>query len=247
MTQPEAPPAGDAALPARYRRSRILNVVLGALVAFLAIVVFAQLSGGSAPGAQPQPTAGGSAAQRPEVERRDPADPAAIGDVDAPVVLVEWLDLRCPYCALFSRDTLPTIVDEYVDAGQVRVEFRDVAFFGEQSEAVAVAARAAGSQGLYVEYATAVYDAAPESGQPDMPREKLVGFAEQIGVPDLARFTADLDDPDLLAQVRADTVAAQRLGVTSVPFFVAGDTALAGAQPADAFRQLLDGAIAKAR
>ncbi|HLQ79477.1 MAG TPA: thioredoxin domain-containing protein [Brachybacterium sp.] len=36
--------------------------------------------------------------------RRDPDDPRAIGDVDAPVVLVRWTDLRCPSCASFHRD-----------------------------------------------------------------------------------------------------------------------------------------------
>lgn len=41
--------------------------------------------------------------------------------------------------------------------------------------------------------------------------------------------------------------AMQRLGVGSVPFFVAGDTAFSGAQPIDVFRNVLDDAIAAAK
>src|SRR5699024_2745913 len=68
----------------------------------------------------PEPPAGPETGAEPQpepvrVERRDPDDPMAIGDVDAPVVLVEWVDMRCPYCAMFGRETLPTLVEEYVE------------------------------------------------------------------------------------------------------------------------------------
>jgi len=170
----------------------------------------------------------------------------AIGAVDAPVVLVYWTDMRCPFCAVFSRDTLPTLIQEYVDKGEVRVEFHDVEFFGEDSAAAAVAARAAGKQGLFFEYLEAVYAAAPESGHPDMPRERLIAFAEDIGVADLAQFEADLDDPELRTATEQSTSFAQQLGVTAVPFFIAGDKALSGAQSVEAFRSFLDDALSKA-
>lgn len=180
------------------------------------------------------------------VVRRASSDPMALGDVDAPVVMVEWLDLRCPFCALFSRETLPRLVEDYVDAGLLRIEVRDVAFFGEQSVDAAVAARAAGQQGRFHEFVSAVYAAAPERGHPDLTREALLGFAEEAGVPDLDRFAADLDRPELRRAVVESTSMAGRLGVTSVPFFLIGDVAIAGAQPAEVFEQVLDEAIAAA-
>lgn len=170
----------------------------------------------------------------------------AIGAVDAPIVMIEWTDMRCPFCALYSRETLPLIKQEYVDAGLLRIEVRDVAFFGEESERASVAARAAGNQGKFNEYLSAVYEAAPEKGHPELPREELIAFAEQVGVPDIVQFTSDLDDKALLDAVRNSTSTAQGLGVTSVPFFVIGDKALAGAQPIDTFRQFLDASLADA-
>lgn len=248
-----ATPEPHAALMRRLKRAKVLNLVLGAVAAFLAVVVVAQslprstgaetASATARPDASAEAQADGrasGAAENPAIARRDPDDPFAIGAVDAPVVLVEWADFRCPFCAVFTNATLPVILDEYVDAGLVRYEFRDVAFFGDESTDAAVAARAAGEQGRFAEYLTALYAAAPEKGHPDMPREKLLAFATEAGVPDLARFEADLGREDLRKAVAQSTADAQRLGVSSVPFFVVGDQAMAGAQPIDAFRQFLD-------
>src|SRR5690606_18255870 len=140
----------------------------------------------------------------------------------------EWVDMRCPFCAVFSRDTMPQIIEEYVEAGLVRIEFNDVSFFGDDSTTAAVAVRAAGKQGKYVEYLHVLFAAAPDSGHPDMPRAKLLRFAEEAGVPDLKLFESDLDDPELQMAVHNSTTSAQQLGVNSVPFFVADGVAIAG-------------------
>ncbi|SDS01550.1 Protein-disulfide isomerase [Paraoerskovia marina] len=180
------------------------------------------------------------------IVRRDADDPMAIGSVDAPVVLVEWIDYRCPFCAVYSTEILPTIEDEYVASGQVRIEINDVSFFGDESEDAAVAARAAGEQGKYLEYMTVVFDNAPSSGHPDMPAEKLIAFAEDAGVPDIEQFTADLDREDLHAAVQESTATAQQLGVSAVPFFAIGTESISGAQPVDVFRQFIDARLPEA-
>jgi protein-disulfide isomerase len=217
---------------------------------FLALVVLAQLMQDSSPTV----TGGGDAATAPEdtgpvesaLVRRDAGDAMAVGRVDAPVVMVLWTDMRCPFCALFNRETLPKLMDEYVRPGKVRIEVHDVAFFGKQSENAAVAARAAAAQGKFFEYLKAVYAVAPEGKHPKLPASKLVAFAEQVQVPDIARFTADLDSEPLHQLAQQSTTTAQGLGVSSVPFFVAGENSIAGAQPIEVFRGFLDDALAKA-
>ncbi|MER7333001.1 thioredoxin domain-containing protein [Micromonospora sp. NPDC000119] len=238
-------------LKRQLRTARRLNVVLAVAAVFLLVVAIAG-AGNSRTGAErpvPNGAAGtpsdGADATDP-IALRDPKDPLAVGDVDAPVVLVEFADLRCPYCALFAQQTLPTLLKDYVDTGKVRYEFRDVAFFGDQSVDAAVALRAAAEQGRFMQYLTAVYGAAPENKHPDLSRKKLIAFARSAGVPDMAAFESDLDRKDLRDAVNAATSEAHQLGITSVPFFVAGDQALSGAQPLAAFRQLLDAQLAKA-
>lgn len=245
MTQ--VPPTPD--LQARLRRSRMAIVILAVIVVFLLIVVVAQATRGTAPFAglqsDDQEVAGSqSEVQKPNHQtpyiRGIEGDPMAIGDIDAPVVMVEWTDYRCPFCAVFTNETLPTLIREYVDKGLLRIEFNDVAFFGEDSLSAAVAARAAANQGKYLDFMEALYADAPEQGHPDMPREKLIGFAEAAGVSDMAKFQSDLDSPDLYEAVQSSQSQAQQWGIQGVPAFVVAGQYFSGAQPLETFRQLID-------
>lgn len=232
----------------RLRNARRLNIGLAIAALLLLVVALARPTGSPSQANRPAP--GSTTDVSPEatdpIARRDPKDPLALGVVDAPVVMVEFADMRCPYCALFTKQTLPTLIKEYVDTGKVRYEFRDVVFFGDQSAEAAVALRAAAEQGRFEAYLTTVYGAAPENKHPDLTREKLIAFAKSAGVPDLAEFEKDLDREELRTAVDSNTDEARRLGINSVPFFVVGDQALSGAQPLDSFRQLLDSQLSKA-
>ena len=176
--------------------------------------------------------------------RRDADDVTAIGDVDAPLVLIEYSDYRCPFCGVFARDTLPQLTKEYIDAGKLRFEWRDFPVFGEESMDGAMAARSAGEQGLYWEYHTAMYEDAPERGHLKINREAIMKWAKQVGVPDLGKFEADLDNPDLRAAVEADAAQARKLGASGTPTFVVGSRLVVGAQPIEAFRETIDEQLA---
>lgn len=239
-------------LERQLRRSRLLNVIL-AVVAALGLVFggvqWAQAGSVAAPAAGEQATGGaGSAAapQQPSLEKRIEDDPMAIGDVNAPVVMTEWVDLRCPYCAVFTRDTLPDVVKEYVDSGKVRIEMQDVAFFGEESLRASAAARAAAEQGRYFEFIDAVYEAAPESGHAELTAQELIGHARTAGVPDMDRFEKDMARDDLRAAATQATEQASKLGVSGVPFFAVNGQGISGAQPIETFREFLDQAVADA-
>ena len=67
-----------------------------------------------------------------------------LGSPDAPVTLVEYADLQCPYCAQWSRETLPVLVDEYVATGKLRIVFHGLAFIGADSDKALRTAFAAG-------------------------------------------------------------------------------------------------------
>lgn len=182
-----------------------------------------------------------------EMSRRIDGDPTAMGSVNAPVVLVEYSDFRCPFCALYARNIQPEIVKEYVEAGLVRLEWRDLPLFGQQSVDAAMAARAAGEQGLFWEFQDAVFAAAPERGHADLPPERLREFAQLVGVPDLQKFDHDRVNAELLNRVAADRDEGIALGVTGTPTFLVNDVPLSGAQPLDNFRAVIDQALERAR
>ena len=84
---------------------------------------------------------------------------SVLGRNDAPVTLVEFADLQCPYCAEWTARTLPTLVQDYVRRGKLRTVFRGLAFIGPDSNVAPRAAIAAGRDnrlwevvhGLYAE------------------------------------------------------------------------------------------------
>lgn len=249
-------------LERKYRRMRLATVILAAVSLLLVAALGTQsLQGGKAgqdsAGASASAGKDGTAADPaadscPVVDRLDADDPRALGDIDAPVVLHEWTDFRCPYCGSFSRETLPVLIEEYVETGKVRLEVHDAALVGgENSILIAAASRAAGEQGKYFEFYDEVYSA-PESAQDENGEfnlATLTEFAQSAGVADIPKFTADVESGKFEDAVREDTAEAQSIGVTGVPFFATTDCGqvMSGAQPVETFRQQLDAAVAAAK
>ena len=48
-----------------------------------------------------------------------------IGNPNAPITIIEFSDFQCPFCAKFHMQTLPIIMDEYINKGIVKLVFRD--------------------------------------------------------------------------------------------------------------------------
>ncbi|OQO90305.1 DsbA family protein [Saccharomonospora piscinae] len=232
------------------KRDAILVVVL----VVVAVGLIAYLAGGgsdddSAAGAQQprQEAADATAGADPlaDLPRREPGDPMALGDPQAPVTMVMYEDYRCPFCAKFSRDISPALVERYVDTGVLRMEWRDLPIFGEQSLTAARAGRAAADQDRFWEFTEAVYAAAPDRGHPDLTPETLREFAREAGVGDLDRFSADLASTRYDAAIEADAQEGSALGVSSTPTFIVNGQPVLGAQPLDTFVSVIDAADAE--
>jgi protein-disulfide isomerase len=69
-----------------------------------------------------------------------------LGAGTAPVTMVEYIDLQCPFCRQFETQVMPDIVKTYVKTGKVKVETRILKFIGPDSDRGRKAAIAAGLQ-----------------------------------------------------------------------------------------------------
>ena len=229
-------------------RARSLLVPALALVAVVALglAAFAGTPGGGDDGSGPEGTATDDARETGEaLARRDPDDPMAMGDVDAPVVMIEWSDFQCPFCASFALETMPTLVEEYVEAGVMRFEWRDFPVLGEDSVTAALAGRAAAEQDAFFEVHDEIFERDWERNVGDLSVESLTELAGELGL-DTERFAADMQDPELLQAVQADRQLGQQLGFTGTPAFVVNGRSMIGGQPVDAFRQLIEQAAEEA-
>jgi protein-disulfide isomerase len=70
-----------------------------------------------------------------------------LGSPNAPVTMVEYADMQCPYCREFDTESFPALVARYVRSGKVKVELRPLAFIGTDSARGRNALIAAGDQG----------------------------------------------------------------------------------------------------
>lgn len=174
-----------------------------------------------------------------DLSRRDVDDPRAVGRVDAPVVLIEYADFRCPFCGVFARETEPQL-QKYIKDGTLRIEFRDLAIFGEQSTRAAAASRAAGEQGKFWDFYSAVYGDAPERGHANLTDSELMSYAAKIGIKNMSQFTKDMDSTTIANDVQADAKEAYDIGASSTPLFLVNDEPILGAQPASVFIEKIE-------
>ncbi len=78
-----------------------------------------------------------------------------LGRPDAPLTMVEFTDLQCPFCNRFATQTFDQLKKDYIDTGKVRFISRDFPLdFHPQAMPAARAARCAGDQGRFWEMRT---------------------------------------------------------------------------------------------
>ncbi|OZF49325.1 DsbA family protein [Rhodococcus sp. 14-1411-2a] len=234
------------------RSTRRRDIWLLGIAVLVAAVLVGVLVVGMDDGDEPEATSGASTSAEPgmgatpatgplgDLSRRAVDDPMALGAVDAPVVMIAFSDFRCPFCAQFSRETEPQLIDRYVDEGTLRIEWRDLPIFGEQSFDAARAGRAAAAQGKFWEFTHAVYADAPETGHADLTIDALEAYAQQAGVPDMERFTADATGTSFDSAITTDSDEAQSLGIPATPAFSVNGDPVLGAQPLSIFVDLID-------
>jgi protein-disulfide isomerase len=173
-------------------------------------------------------------------EEEGPSDEAglghpALGSADAPVVMVEYGDFQCPFCAKFAREVEPKLVERYVEDGTLRMEWRDFPYLGRESLAAALAARAAQEQGKFWEYHDLLYE--NQSG--GFSDERLIELAREAGL-DVEEFESSFKSGEYEPLVREDFLEGQKRGVSGTPTFVINGTVVAGAQPLGVFEDVIE-------
>jgi protein-disulfide isomerase len=214
------------------------RLIVPALVATAAL-----LAGCASPPAGP---AGGP----PPAAEPAPATFNVIGREDAPVTIIEFTDLQCPYCARHAARTFPQLKRDYVDTGRLRYASRDLPLpFHAFALPAAVASRCAGEQGRFWEYRDALF-----ASQGTLGTEPYGRIAGELGL-DVARLEACRSDGRQEAAVRADIALAAQYGIRSTPTFVIGRVVdgefqgevVSGAQPYEFFAAKLDALLAAPR
>ncbi len=125
----------------------------------------------------------------------------------------------------------------------MRLGYWHVAFLGEESQWAAEASECAADQDKFWEYHDKLFASQNGENQGAFNKENLKQFAADINL-DTATFNECLDSGKYTQAVQEQTGVANQLGVRSTPAFIINGVPVLGAQPFEAFQQVIEEALA---
>lgn len=170
-----------------------------------------------------------------------------IGSPTAPVVLVEFSDFQCPFCAKFSSDVLPGLMTDYVRSGKLVLAFRNMPLrIHPFAENAARLAECAGRQGRFKEAHDWLFENHRQLGDAEARLQGTLGLSK-------TDLRSCLDDPSIAKLLQRDIDQAKGLNVRSTPSFLFGrwtkpgqvkiERVIKGAASAEEFRATIEGML----
>ncbi len=143
------------------------------------------------------------------------SDSPVLGDENAPVTIVEFSDLECPYCRAFYfgisgriEPAWPKIKENFIDKGKVKYVSKSFVAVPSHNPAAKIEAQGtycAGKQGRYYEYMHELFDIAGNAGAgannayskggESKLKEELVALAKKLKL-DVNKFKACLNSSE---------------------------------------------------
>ena len=219
--------------PSSRRASpKVLLIVGGVLVAVAIGIVLAVMLGG---GGSSSPTASvpavgsltGALPGAADVQRMFTGIPQAgntLGATTAPVTMVEYVDLQCPYCKEFETSVLPNLLTRYVRPGKLRIEQRLLAFIGPDSVSGRSAALAAGLQDKQFNFSELLYFNQGTENTGWLDENMVIATASSIPGLRVPKLLADAKSSTVSDTAKALDAEAKASGVNSTPTILVGKT-----------------------
>lgn len=175
-----------------------------------------------------------------------------IGEANAPVVLAYWSDYQCPFCKAVEmgheqipiEPAMPTLIEEYVETGKLKIVFKDYAFLSEDSTTAALYGRA-----VWELYPTKYW--AWREAMFTAQDEEHGGFGDEATILTLSGKIAGINAQTLKAKVAekteayttaidADRAEGTEMGISGTPGFITGKTLIPGADTLANFKKAID-------
>jgi len=171
-----------------------------------------------------------------------------IGNPDAEITIIEFSDFQCPFCARFHTQTLPSILEEYIDQGKVKLVFRDFPIQSIHPNALpaSVAAECANEQGKFREMHDILFENQNEWNRVETV-DAMTLFSQYASKMQLEQeiFDSCLTNGKYIEEIKKDLDDGRIYGVSGTPgFFIGNDKVgyveLKGAQPFESFKKIID-------
>ena len=151
-------------------------------------------------------------------------DGQALGNPNAPVTVQIWEDCLCPACQRWTSDIKPLLQSEYINTGDVRLEFHNLPLpnFEPGSVLGAQASLCAADQNTFWPYHDRLFATAQSRGQLGFTLDALIEEARQTGLNERDFFQC-MSSQQHRPTVDASRMEAQRLGLASTPSMFIND------------------------
>jgi len=173
-----------------------------------------------------------------------------LGNIDAPLTLVEFGDYQCSFCKRHFVQTHDLIMKNYVVTGNVKILFKDLIMTsGEDSINAAHATHCAKDQGMFWKYHYMLYNNWKGENTGWVTDDILNKFASDVDL-DMNEFSKCMSDNKWMNLIKASVEDANTMSVTGTPsFFLIGPeneiSKIHGAQPYEAFKRTIDSMLKK--
>ena len=168
----------------------------------------------------------------PSVSSLDFSHSPTRGLADAPITIVEFSDLECPFCAR-AVPTMQEVMKQY--PSQIKWVFKNYPLsFHTDAPLAHQALLAAGEQGKFWEMHDLVF-----ADQKALKRTDLLQKARSLNL-DMVKFTADLESERIKQQIEADRKEGSALRINGTPTFYINEHEYSGALTLDRFKAAID-------
>ena len=156
-----------------------------------------------------------------EIMRPGELPEMALGSKDAPVTIVQYASMTCPYCRRFHVEAFPALKAEYIDKGRVRYVLRAEFPIGRQSGLATVALRCAPPEKYFILYEKFMLQQASWLSQEVRP-DPIFKVAQQVGMT-RAQFDRCRENRGMIAAINGIKERGRTLGIIGTPnFFIDG-------------------------
>lgn len=149
-----------------------------------------------------------------------PSEGFVLGNADAPVTIIEYVDPQCPHCATASKSVIPDLVERHVRPGNAKLQMVPLALTGvpENGTKANRGLFAAGEQGRSWHLLEVFLYNQGAQGTNWLDGDMITRSAEAVGL-DMARFDSDRGSAESEKAVQAAMQLAQANEIGGTPTF----------------------------
>ena len=167
-------------------------------------------------------------------------DELIIGDINAPVTIIEYASLSCHHCANFHVNTLPELIKEFVGTGKAKIVFRDFPF--NYPALLGSMVLRCVPDNIRYQYSNALYQlqskwVVRENAKTKQELYKIM----QSGGMTKENFNNCIQNVELESEILKELIDAQNeFNIKSTPSFIINGILLEGNKPIKEFRQIIN-------